>query len=1713
MKNNILKYIIVFICISGFKVSAQDFSESFWYFGNTNQAIQFERNENRRALSITNQAIPFGNNGSAVAANAVDGQLLFYTDGSVIYNKTHAVMQGGASIGGDNSLRHPVAIVPSNNTSDNTYYVYFITPARTLSYVVVDMNAGEFGEVTAAAIGTGLTNLSSMIKSYKIGDLFYVLLQNTSTNNLEMAEVQNDGTLTASVNHNFSVPYATNNVSIKNIESDTLEFAISSENVGGSPKNIILLDLVVTDPLNLTFLNERVLPNTGALNQVITDVEWSVGGRNVYYSRNNLATSEGRIFQFNPDSTTNTAILNRAITNADALQNGPDGELYFLYNNGTNEFLSKILRADSIPDSVRVEWDLFNTASFGNAQNFPNIAPPAIINANVAFDWYETQLNATVCQNNPVSFFAGYEELADLTEISWDFGNGQTSDAISPNVIFEEPGSYNVVLRINAGGNIFIDSSTVTVNQFSGEVQLQDTTVCELPLMNYGPTLSDGSEPDDITWINPDPEKFTINADGTATFLQSGTYSAAVTSQGCTITASFVLTLFEEEKQAANFWYFGNGAGIDFSGDEGPIAVTDGAIEAEEGCTTVSDDNGDLLFYTNGDVIWDSEHNVMANGTGLGGNPDASQGVITVAHGVDPSLYYIFTSEDIASGTNTFSYALLDMKLNNGLGDIVLKNRKIYSRNTEKIAAQGNANTNVLTHEIGSNTYRVYPVNDQGINAAEYISQGSNYIANSSAIGYLKYAAGGDKIAQAYNSGGAFIDFLRRDSLDEEFEVGLIDVNFGGEVYGIEFSPSSNLLYATLRNGGNSKLLQIPVDDDYSIADIENPDSVTVADLDFEAGAIQTGPNGQIYIAANNSGDVYTLAGPDQRFLPENGANLASALQPFNLAGRTSRFGLPNFVQNLSTPDQEPSINVIANCSADPIILEATGKTNFDQYAWTITEEGTNTTVYSSSQQTDTVDIEIEPGRYEVAVRITNECGYDELLVENIEIFASPDVSNVVSPRTICGQSLIIGDDIIDEPGHTYLWSTGATTQTIEVNESAFYSVVVTSAAGCTSSVEIFVAPPYDVNIGGDQSVCQDETLRLNAGVNADNYRWFVDDVQQPATGQNFNVDTSTPGIFMVRVEVPDPLDTACYAVDEAEITVNETPGIVVLNIVEPTCGDANGSIEIDTNGGSGDYTISWNGPTTVANNETNPQNLEAGSYNITITDNLTGCTDVETVALSNTGITVVATQSTNDCDLNSISVEITGIATPPFNWEILDQTGATINSNVAVPTNTFTINNLEEGDYSIEITDNGGCIAVDDFIIELPDSVNFNPDDNVFGCGGSYDLEAYLQDLNPNATFTYNPVLADPSTVSAGTYTITADEAGFCPSTAEITVQLSPEADLDEIQNEINCDGGNTLTAVLNSGNPSDFTFSWSNGAQGQTTTVNQPGTYRVTAYPTGNVSCADTASITIDNVFEPLQATLNSQTNCEDGSILAIANVNGASGNYLVELTNSNGAVMPTLDAQQNTYEWNIVESGNYTLTVTNQGPGGCDPIIINRSLNVQEIFAPTIESTYFICSTGLESERTVLLDPGSFGSYLWTLPNGTTSTSRSITANQPGVYEVRLTGAGCEYNITTRILEDCKPKVFAPNAIKPSGGVAQNRTFSVFANQYVGDFQIIIFNRWGTIVYEAQNKDFQWDATDRSGNQVPQGLYAYIISFSSTETNDDRRYEQRGGVNVLR
>ncbi|QNP51517.1 hypothetical protein H9L05_16125 [Hymenobacter qilianensis] len=84
-----------------------------------------------------------------------------------------------------------------------------------------------------------------------------------------------------------------------------------------------------------------------------------------------------------------------------------------------------------------------------------------------------------------------------------------------------------------------------------------------------------------------------------------------------------------EDEKFINQWYFGYRAGLDFNEARDtipPKVLTDGRMVAPAGSGVMSDGNGSLLFYSNGDTVWSRDHNIMLNGTGMGGNRLATDG-------------------------------------------------------------------------------------------------------------------------------------------------------------------------------------------------------------------------------------------------------------------------------------------------------------------------------------------------------------------------------------------------------------------------------------------------------------------------------------------------------------------------------------------------------------------------------------------------------------------------------------------------------------------------------------------------------------------------------------------------------------------------------------------------------------------------------------------------------------------------------------------------------------------------------------------------------------------------------------------------------------------------------------------------------------------------------------------------------------------------------
>src|SRR5690349_21848087 len=84
------------------------------------------------------------------------------------------------------------------------------------------------------------------------------------------------------------------------------------------------------------------------------------------------------------------------------------------------------------------------------------------------------------------------------------------------------------------------------------------------------------------------------------------------------------LTKVHAQSKRANYWYFGYESGIDFSSGQ-PVSDPKSKLKSIEGSCTMADTSGNLLFYSNGEKVWDKNHVVMPNGNNILGNESASQ--------------------------------------------------------------------------------------------------------------------------------------------------------------------------------------------------------------------------------------------------------------------------------------------------------------------------------------------------------------------------------------------------------------------------------------------------------------------------------------------------------------------------------------------------------------------------------------------------------------------------------------------------------------------------------------------------------------------------------------------------------------------------------------------------------------------------------------------------------------------------------------------------------------------------------------------------------------------------------------------------------------------------------------------------------------------------------------------------------------------------------
>lgn len=395
----------------------------------------------------------------------------------------------------------------------------------------------------------------------------------------------------------------------------------------------------------------------------------------------------------------------------------------------------------------------------------------------------------------------------------------------------------------------------------------------------------------------------------------------------------FIIVSLTYSQKEANIWYFGEHAGLDFNSGS-PVVLLDGALSTNEGCATISDSDGHLLFYTDGLTVYNRNHVPMPNGNGLAGNFSSTHSAIIVPKDLTAKLYYIFTVDTPWNTTNSngLQYSEVDMSLDNGLGDVTgAKNIPLESPVNEKVTAIKNASEDgywVVAHRHNTNEFIAYEAKASGVSLTPVVSAVGSQTGFFNIAGQIKISPDNSRLAVARGGEVQLFDF---DNATGAISNALtLDNGSSRETsYGIEFSTNGSLLYAAYYESVYQYNLLAGTQ-----TDIINS-KVTLISVPNEGFAsLQIAPDGKIYVA--RTGELY-IDFIDYPNVLGLGCNYN--YKGLSLGGRKSQLGLPTFVQSFF----DVAFQMDSVCLGEITTFSANIPTSYDTLLWEFGDGMTST--------------------------------------------------------------------------------------------------------------------------------------------------------------------------------------------------------------------------------------------------------------------------------------------------------------------------------------------------------------------------------------------------------------------------------------------------------------------------------------------------------------------------------------------------------------------------------------------------------------------------------------------------------------------------------------------------------------------------------------------------------------------------------------------------
>ena len=509
-----------------------------------------------------------------------------------------------------------------------------------------------------------------------------------------------------------------------------------------------------------------------------------------------------------------------------------------------------------------------------------------------------------------------------------------------------------------------------------------------------------------------------------------------------------LLSCYEVKAQKENHqWIFGHNNGLNFN--SGVPVFFQAALESREGAASVSDKDGNLLFYSNGNSVWDANHNVMPNGSGLLGNGSISpmvpgsstQGVAIVQFIDNRKKYYVFVLEAVENIIFPpyllayLRYSVVDMSLNNGLGAVIAaqKNVIVDSAIGEQmyISRGDGCNYWLIVHSLSQPVYKAFMIDVSGIHPP-VVSQGiyKNFLS-----GEMKLSSDETKIALTVHT---TMDTMGNPGAIELGNFNKVTGVVSGVIpidtlnlydkYGLSFSPDNSKLYSS---NYPSNLVQYDISSYPDAAAINN--SKTVIATGGFAG-MRIGPDQKIYIAPAWPGSIAYIARINDPDLAGTACNLDANALPMpaysffpNGTEVGVNLGSPVVVLN-GADGTVHNTEEISLCPGDSIILSADG--SYTNFHW---ENGA----------TERERMVKSAGIYWVTEK--QGCG---IIVDSFKVYQPDPVSGISeSDTSLCaGASVIL--HAFSGMESLYLWSNGSNTDTIIVAQPGVYRIAITNNCG-----------------------------------------------------------------------------------------------------------------------------------------------------------------------------------------------------------------------------------------------------------------------------------------------------------------------------------------------------------------------------------------------------------------------------------------------------------------------------------------------------------------------------------------------------------------------------------------------------------------------------------------------------------------------------------------